>query len=234
MVDAYKPVDKVVLMRDLQKEIVLGNGSTVMVGDVEVTGLRRIGGSYWFETDERDLADLDVWRRSRAECQVLSLAGNPASLVRPTYPGRENAGGLLYYKVMFPDQVEKVVAEDQLRASPEEFVAKGGAKEYFGKSTGFMDTAGVEIRVGDILRLPVTVNADVHGSWADFVLDMAGIVPVLKYVQSEAGRVLPPGYLTRLFSDLYDQEMLMGTYDTVSLSPVDTDVRVQLSGSCLS
>lgn len=89
-----------------------------------------------------------------------------------------------------------------------------------GLPTGLSDALGNEIHVGDILRKPVTANEDVHGDWALYRVKQQGIVPVLSYVRSEKGAILPEGILASPLSDEYDRKLFVFARAVRSIRPL--------------
>lgn len=90
-----------------------------------------------------------------------------------------------------------------------------------GPSTGLCDSHGVELYVGDIVRKPVDANTEVHGDWALYRIVQQGLTPLLLYVRSEKGQVLPEGYTGCVLADLYNPKMFCFATDPLSLRPVD-------------
>ena len=88
-----------------------------------------------------------------------------------------------------------------------------------GIHTGLFDRDGRGIVIGAVVRMPVTGNTDMHGEWADYTVEQRGMTPVLTYLTSEKGRVLPVGYLAQCLSDQYDQKMFLFATDISKLRP---------------
>lgn len=93
-----------------------------------------------------------------------------------------------------------------------------------GFPTGLCDSMGTEIKVGDKVKINVDCNVDLHGEWAIYEIKLRGIVPVISYLVSEKGQILPVGYTGRPLSDLYDQKIFLWVDDLKRLRPVDEDV----------
>lgn len=75
--------------------------------------------------------------------------------------------------------------------------------------TGLIDSNGKVICIGDRVRVDVTCNTQLHGTWAIYEVKLRGIVPIISYVTSKKGDVLPLGYLACPLSDKYDQDMFL-------------------------
>lgn len=90
-----------------------------------------------------------------------------------------------------------------------------------GTSTGLCDSNGQLIRVGDILRKEVTCNNELHGDWALYRVELQGLTPVIRYVSSEKGEILPAGYLGAPLADEYDRKMFTFTTCVERLRPDD-------------
>lgn len=87
--------------------------------------------------------------------------------------------------------------------------------------TGLYDSDGMGIVVGAILRQAVEGNQDVHGEWAEYRVELQGLTPVLRYVRSEKGAVLPEGYLASLLAEHYSDKMFLFAKNLSDLRPVE-------------
>tara|TARA_R110002094_G_scaffold129758_1_gene123510 strand:+ start:107 stop:442 length:336 start_codon:yes stop_codon:yes gene_type:complete len=92
--------------------------------------------------------------------------------------------------------------------------------------TGLRDSNGAPIFVGDRLKTSVTCNEEKYGQWAMYRVVQRGIVPVLVYVESEKGQVLPQGMAGGVLSDQYDLKALMTCDSGDDLRPIDTLVNM--------
>lgn len=92
-------------------------------------------------------------------------------------------------------------------------------------TTGLCDADGVEIFVGARIKKPVDCNQEVHGDWAIYEVRQQGLTPLLTYIESEKGKVLPTGYAAAPLSDEYPQKMFCFARDSLSLRPIE-DIRV--------
>lgn len=70
------------------------------------------------------------------------------------------------------------------------------------EDTLFLASDGRPILVGDIIRAPITINQDVHGTWADYRIRKGPGGYVMSYRRSEKGEVLPPDYTGGYMADL--------------------------------
>src|ERR1035437_5576560 len=95
-----------------------------------------------------------------------------------------------------------------------------------GTDTGLRDSNGVTIHVGDYVQRQVTGNVEIHGEWTIQLVETRGIVPILSYVKSEKGPILPEGYTAGLLSHLYDQDMLVFINDVTTLRPSEEEIFV--------
>jgi hypothetical protein len=91
--------------------------------------------------------------------------------------------------------------------------------------TGLCDSSGQAIRVGDLIKKPVDCNEEFHGSWAIYEVRLQGITPLIVYIRSEKGILLPEGYLAAPLADEYDQKMFCFAKDSTKLNPID-DIKV--------
>lgn len=94
-----------------------------------------------------------------------------------------------------------------------------------GLPTGLVDSDGRMIRVGDLLRKPVECNEEFHGTWSIYRVKLQGIVPIIAYVESEKGKLLPEGYLAAPLADEYDRKMFVFANDVSTLRPA-SELRV--------
>ena len=90
-----------------------------------------------------------------------------------------------------------------------------------GVATGFCDSAGKPIHVGDIVRREVTGNIDFHGKWSDYKITQQGIAPLLSYVASESGQVLPEGYTGCWLTSCYDNKLAWFSVQPNRLKPIE-------------
>ena len=95
-----------------------------------------------------------------------------------------------------------------------------------GTPIGLCDTNGKEFKVGSIVRRSTDINEVMHGSWVDYEITVQGITPLMKYLRSETGEVLPKGYTGCCLSDFYDMNMFVFANDSMSLRP-DEDLFIQ-------
>lgn len=93
-----------------------------------------------------------------------------------------------------------------------------------GTPLGLCDSNGIEFRVGSIVRgSPVN---DIHGSWVEYEVLLMGVIPLLIYIRSEKGQVLPKGYSGCPLSNFYDIESFMHSENSTNLRP-DEDLFIQ-------
>lgn len=85
--------------------------------------------------------------------------------------------------------------------------------------TGLHDSDGNMIHIGDHVRKPCEINTELHGTWSEYEITQRGIVPVLMYVKSEKGQILPRGYTGQPLSDQYDRKNFMFVTDISTLRP---------------
>jgi hypothetical protein len=67
--------------------------------------------------------------------------------------------------------------------------------------TMFLDKRRVEIRVNDIVRMPVTGNTELHGQWAEHRVRLVPGGFAFGYIRSENGAMLPPDYTGGYMAD---------------------------------
>lgn len=88
-------------------------------------------------------------------------------------------------------------------------------------NTGLCDSNGTPISVGDKLKKPVDCNRELHGEWAVYEVIQRGLTPVISYLYSEKGKVLPEGYLASPLCSEYDGKMFCFARDLQALRPTD-------------
>lgn len=88
-----------------------------------------------------------------------------------------------------------------------------------GTPLGLCDTHGVEFKVGSVVRGKCEFNFDVHGPWVDYEIKLQGIIPILSYLKSEKGQVLPEGHSASCLSDIYDLERFVFSKKLPELRP---------------
>lgn len=86
-------------------------------------------------------------------------------------------------------------------------------------STGLCDSEGLELFIGDHVRIESEINQDVHGSWTEYEIKQQGLTPILLYVTSEKGQSLPKGITGSPLSLHYDQELFCSEKNSFSLRP---------------
>ncbi|MFT7009505.1 MAG: hypothetical protein ACJAXJ_004054 [Colwellia sp.] len=94
-----------------------------------------------------------------------------------------------------------------------------------GTPLGLCDSNGVEFKSGSIVRAG-TCNEDTHGNWVDYEIKLQGTTPILVYIKSEKGQVLPTGHTGCPLSNFYDVEMFVFSKNSMSLRP-DEDLFIQ-------
>jgi hypothetical protein len=93
--------------------------------------------------------------------------------------------------------------------------------------TGLCDSHGTPIVIGDLVRKNTDCNQDLHGEWTDYRVSLRGMVPVLLYVRSQKGQILPGGYTGKPLSECYDPKNFMFVIDVGSLRPREALVIIQ-------
>jgi hypothetical protein len=87
-----------------------------------------------------------------------------------------------------------------------------------GTPLGLCDSNGVEFKSGSVVRSG-TCNEDFHGCWVDYEIKLQGTTPLMVYLRSEKGILLPKGYTGCPLSNFYDVEMFVFAKDSMSLRP---------------
>lgn len=90
-----------------------------------------------------------------------------------------------------------------------------------GANTGLCDSMGKPILIGDSVKIENTCNQEYHGDFAIYKVCLRGMIPILTYVESEKGKLLPEGYLATSLSEKYNQKLFLFTTDIKSLRPIE-------------
>lgn len=92
------------------------------------------------------------------------------------------------------------------------------------EETMFLDYRGGAILLGDVVRVPITINQELHGEWAYYRVRKAPGGYVFSYLRSEKGQILPEGYTAGYMhdqltgSDEHDMKTLVFTLRPVRVS----------------
>jgi len=88
-----------------------------------------------------------------------------------------------------------------------------------GAPLGLCDSEGTEFHYGSIVRRTTDINNDMHGEWVDYEVTLQGTTPLLSYLRSEKGQVLPVGYTACCLCNEYDHKMFVFAADSMTLRP---------------
>ena len=86
--------------------------------------------------------------------------------------------------------------------------------------TGLFDSDGRGILIGSIVRTQTTINTEFHGDWADYKVIQRGMTPVVSYLRSEKGEMLPEGYLSRALHTYYDAKLFLFSTKLDNIRPI--------------
>lgn len=95
-----------------------------------------------------------------------------------------------------------------------------------GQATGFVDSGGRDICVGDHVHAQVTGNSAVHGDWCVYRIIQRGLAPALMYRYSQHGYIFPEEYTGQFLTDVYDRKLSLFVEDTTTLRPTQLKLRV--------
>jgi hypothetical protein len=62
------------------------------------------------------------------------------------------------------------------------------------EDTMFLDKSGRPIHVDAVIRAPIDINQELHGTWGEYRVKKAPGGYILSYLRSEKGQILPEGY----------------------------------------
>lgn len=85
--------------------------------------------------------------------------------------------------------------------------------------TGLYDSDQQPICVGDLLKLEVTSNTDLHGSYSVYEVIQPGVIPLMSYLYSEKGQVVPKGKAGGPLNNMYDPNLLSMGGHNLRLAP---------------
>lgn len=97
--------------------------------------------------------------------------------------------------------------------------------------TGLYDSNRSPIHVGDLIKIEVSCNRELHGEYSIYEVQQRGIVPVLSYQRSENGQVLPKGMSGAPLSDMYDTKLLCSLEPGHILTPSEHMIVMDASSS---
>lgn len=89
--------------------------------------------------------------------------------------------------------------------------------------TGCCDSEGEMIYVGGRVR-GGTCNEECHGKWVDYEVKQQGLTPILSYLISEKGQVLPVGHTACILANEYDHKDFVFADDLSKLTPIDRNL----------
>lgn len=94
--------------------------------------------------------------------------------------------------------------------------------------TGLYDSNGQAIMIGAVVMKWIEDDhpKSVHGSWVKYKVKQQGMTPILSYLCSEKGQVLPAGYTASILADSYDSKMFLFMIDLRGLEPLERMVVV--------
>ena len=109
-----------------------------------------------------------------------------------------------------------------------------------GTPLGLCDSSGLELKLGSVVRRKSEINKEMHGEWVDYEVTLQGTVPLLTYLRSQKGDVLPKGYTASCLSDFYNLKMFVFSKKSLNLRPeedffiIDEEGEILLPSNCCS
>ena len=89
------------------------------------------------------------------------------------------------------------------------------------KPLGVADTDGNPISKGCYIKM-ATTNQEMHGDNVYYIVDIRGGFPVLSYVMSDKGYILPPDYTGCFLTDFYEPKQVIWRWgDTLPIPDDD-------------
>lgn len=89
-----------------------------------------------------------------------------------------------------------------------------------GTPTGLYDTAGNHILVGSVVKRRSS-SPEYHGEWVYHEVKLQGLTPILSYLKSDKGQVIPKGHSVGILAHSYDHQSFVFADDLSGLKPED-------------
>lgn len=86
------------------------------------------------------------------------------------------------------------------------------------------DTYGRCLKPGDYVKIPNSINREMHGENSYYKIIIQGGFPVLTYLMSDTGHPIPPDYIKTFLSDYYTPKTLLWASPEYRPEPKDSDI----------
>ena len=92
-----------------------------------------------------------------------------------------------------------------------------------GTLIGLCDSKGVEMKIGDTVKVQCSISSGLHGDWTYKEVTARGVTPIFSYLTSEKKQVIPVACSSGIIADYYDRKSFLTFNDLKDASPMDDE-----------